>query len=380
MTSASALWRILGRSLTALVVVALLPYAWGPIYRFPEPAPFAGARLWNPYGTTSGQWLRTNLHAHGHAWGGLTSGEQPDAEVAARYRERGYAVAGVSDYHYIAAQHGVDALPAYEHGFNVGKVHQLAVGATGVDWFDFPFWQSRSNQQYVINRVKAKASLVALNHPSSRDAYGPSTLRALTGYDLVEVVNGPFSAEDGWDAALSAGRAVWAVANDDTHDLNDTRRAEAGWTMVDSPSADTAAVVDALRTGRSYAVLRTGPLQGALASRLTSVSTEGDRMTVVLAGAPSTVTFIGQDGAVRQTTLDVQQASYTFTPSDTYIRTVVDTPQATLYLNPVLRWDGSQLPAPRATMNVLATWAQRLAALALVAGVWMLLRRSRLRR
>ena len=98
MTSASALWRIIGRVCTALVVVALLPYAWGPVYRFPEPAPFAGARLWNPYATTSGQWLRANLHAHGHAWGGLTSGEQSDAEVAARYRERGYAVAGVSGH------------------------------------------------------------------------------------------------------------------------------------------------------------------------------------------------------------------------------------------------------------------------------------------
>ena len=380
MTPASALWRILGRSLAALVVVALLPYAWGPVYRFPEPTPFTGAQLWNPYATTSGQWLRANLHAHGRAWGGLTSGEQPDAEVAARYRQRGYAVAGVSDYHYIAALHGVDALPAYEHGFNVGKIHQLAVGATGVDWFDFPFWQTHSNQQYVIDRVKAQASLVALNHPSSRDAYGPSSLRALTGYDLVEVVNGPFSAEDGWDAALSSGRAVWAVANDDTHDLNDSRRAEAGWTMVDSPSADTAAVVDALRAGRSYAVLRTGALEGALASRLTSLSTDGARMTVQLAGAPSTITFIGQDGAVRQTTREVREASYTVAPTDTYIRTVIETPQTTLFLNPVIRWDGAQLPTPRAAVNPVATWAQRMAALGVLAGAWAAWRRRRLQR
>ena len=82
----SAFRRGLVRGAAALAAVVLLPYAWGPIYRFPTPTRFAGSSIWNPYATTSGSWQRANFHAHGHAWGGLTSGAQPDAEVAARYQ------------------------------------------------------------------------------------------------------------------------------------------------------------------------------------------------------------------------------------------------------------------------------------------------------
>ena len=40
----------------------------------------------------------------------------------------------------------------------------------------------------------------------------------------MEVINGPFGFEDLWDAALSSGHPVWALANDDIHDLANVRR------------------------------------------------------------------------------------------------------------------------------------------------------------
>ena len=358
-TVPSVFWRTLGGGFLAVVVLALLPYAWGPVYRFPEPVPFSGTQLWNPYATLGGRWQRANLHAHGHAWGGVTSGSQSDQAVADRYRQLGYDVAGVSNYQSIAAFHGVDTLPLYEHGFNIGKNHQLAIGARSVDWFDFLFWQTPSNQQYVIDRIKAKAELVSLNHPSSRGAYDLEAMRSLTRYNLIEVVNGPFTAEDVWDAALSAGRPVWAVANDDTHDLNDVRRIGVGWNMIDATSASTGEIVSALRSGRFYAGLRTGALDEADVTTLSGVRVDDQTMRVELRGAPSDVTFIGQDGTVRHTLKDTLVASYTFTQSDTYVRTVVNSPQTTLFLNPVIRWDGTALPAPAATVNAAWTWMQR---------------------
>jgi hypothetical protein len=342
----------------AIAVVAL-PYAWAPVYRFPDSPAFAGTTLWNPYATASGSWLRSNLHAHGRAWSGLTSGEQPDAEVAARYRSMGYAVAGVSDYQHIAAFDGVDTIPLYEHGFNLGKNHQLAIGARAVDWFDLPLWQSLSHQQYVINRVKGKADLVSLNHPSSRDAYDVEAVRSLTNYDLIEIVNGPFTAEEIWDSALSSGHPVWALANDDTHDLNDARRTAVGWNMIDAASAGTADVVAALRAGRSYAVLRTGTADGASITTLRSVEVRDHDVTVTVDGAAADVSFVGQEGAVRKTVHHAQVASYSFTPADTYIRAVVKTPQTVLYLNPVVRWDGQALPSPSAAVDTAWTWTQR---------------------
>jgi hypothetical protein len=82
-------------------------------------------------------------------------------------------------------------------------------------------------------------------------------------------------------------------------------------------------------------------------------------MRVELRGAASDVTFIGQDGTVRNKVKDTLAAAYTFTASDTYVRTVVTTPQTILYLNPVIRWNGTSLPAPTATVNAAWTWTQR---------------------
>ncbi|MFN7980544.1 MAG: hypothetical protein U0Q11_01680 [Vicinamibacterales bacterium] len=360
-----------------LAVLILLPYAWAPVYRFPEPAPFSGSQLWNPYATLSGRWERANLHAHGHAWLGLTSGAQPDSAVAARYREMGYSVAGVSDYQRIAAFHGVDTLPLYEHGFNIGKNHQLAIGARSVDWFDLPLWQSPSEQQYVIDRVKKKSSLIALNHPSSREAYSLEALRWLTGFDLIEVANGPFTTEDEWDATLSSGHAVWAIGNDDTHDLEDVRRTGVAWTMINAASAGQDDVLSALKAGRSYAVLRTGAFEESAVTTLASLDINNSTVTVHLNGAPSKIVFVGQDGVIRNTVHDALSGSYEMRSDDSYIRTVVTSPHTTLFLNPVVRWNGTALPSPVATVNGFWTWTQRGAAVVVAAGLFWMFRRAR---
>lgn len=346
-------------ALLLAVLCVALPYAWGPVYIFPDPHPFAGSALYNPYATQTTRWQRANFHAHGRAWSGLTNGQQSDAEVAQRYRELGYDVPGVSDYQRIAARHGTPTIPVYEHGYNVIKQHQLAIGAHDVEWFDFVLWQSLNHQQYVIDRVKRKSELVALAHPSTRDAYTADDMQSLTGYDLIEVVNGPFSVTDVWDAALSAGRPVWAVADDDTHDLTDERRTAAGWNMVGAATAETADIVDALRVGRTYAVLRTGALESAHVSVLDTMDIDGQTMRISLRGAPATFTFVGQNGAIRKTVKNAQSADYTWSDADTYIRTVVETPQTVLFVNPVVRFNGVSLPAPSAHVDAAATWIFR---------------------
>lgn len=358
-TQSSRAWRLAGRAALALLLLLGLPYAFGPIYRFPEAEPFSGGQLWNPYAHRRGEWLRANLHAHGTAWRGLTNGQQPSTEVAQRYRDLGYAVPGVSNYQEIVAHDGVNTLPLYEHGFNIDKRHQLAVGAHAVDWFDFPLWQAMSHRQYVIDRVKRKAELVALNHPTTRDAYTDDTLRSLTGYDLVEVVNGPFTAEVVWDEALSSGHPVWVMANDDSHDIDDPNRTAKAWNMIDARSSSTADVVDALRSGRSYAVLRTGALDSSSITTLGSVQVSERTVTVRLAGAPATITFISDEGRVCKVVKDTTVADYTLSDVDSYVRTVIESPQTILFLNPVVRWDGRTLPAPSATVDAALTWTYR---------------------
>jgi hypothetical protein len=365
----SVRWRALAATigkwtLAGVALLVALPYAWGPIYRFPDPAPFSGPHFLNPYAELSGTWQRANLHAHGHAWSGITNGQQPDEEVVARYHQLGYSVAGISDYERIASLHGVPSIPLYEHGYNIGKHHQLAIGARRVEWFDFLLLQSLSDEQYVIDRVARGTDLVAIAHPSLRNAYSRDDMRRLTGYQLMEVVNGPDEQGDLWDAALSSGRVVWALADDDTHDVNDERRTAVSWNMIDSPTTSTGDLVASLRAGRTYAVTQRAQNPGAGDTRVVSVDVDQGRLLVTCAGEPATFLFIGQNGNVHATVKNALTAGYALSDRDTYIRTVIRAPKTTMYLNPVLRYDGAHVPAPTAVVAAGATWLLR--------GMWLL--------
>jgi hypothetical protein len=366
----------LTRAVPIALVALLIPYAWAPQYRFPDPAPFAGAEWLNPYAGAPAVWQRANLHAHGRAWSGFTNGRQPDDQIAQRYRELGYDVPGVSDYQEIAVLKDRAAIPLYEHGYNIGKHHQLAIGARRVAWFDFPLWQSPNQQQFVIDRVKRTAELVALAHPNSRYAYSNEDLQQLTGYDLIEVVNGPFTAEDSWDTVLSSGRLAWGIANDDTHDLTDPHRTAAAWNMIAAPTARTPDIIAALRSGQSYSVLRTGTIDAAGLTSLSSVEIEGRTLSVGIAGAASSFTFVGQNGTKRKTIKDAMSAEYRLTPADTYVRVVVESPQTVLFLNPVVRYDGRKLVPLSATVDVAATWTLR-GGFLVACAVWALFVRRR---
>jgi hypothetical protein len=360
-----------GLAILLLLLIAI-PSLLSPVYRFPAPQPFAGPALWNPYAHLSGTWQKANLHAHGKAWGGVTNGKQTDEEVVRAYKQRGYAVAGVSNYASIAAFHGIDTIPLYEHGYNIPKAHQLAIGARRVVWLDFPFWQTLDQKQFIIDRVGADAELVSLNHPNT--GYVDNDMRNLTGYQLMEIVNGPFPVEDLWDFALSAGHVVWALANDDAHDVTNLHRTFIAWNMIDAPTASASDVIGALRQGRSYAVSLVGNRADAA---LKSVEVNGATVTVASTGVPATYLFIGQDGDVRGTANQAMEATYTFAATDTYIRTVIRTPNTVMYVNPIIRYDGTALPAPKAVVDRTSTWLHRVIILAItIAAVFLLWRRT----
>lgn len=351
----------LKRTLLLIAVLIALPYARTAVYDFPPPAAFSGAEFLNPYANGSGHWLRANFHAHGQAWSGITNGEQPNHEVIAAYRKLGYDIAGLSNYQRIAAKEGADTLPIYEHGYSLGKRHQLAIGARSVEWMDYPLFQSLNHKQQIIDLVKQKSDLVAIAHPTGRDAYTLDDFKHLTGYQLMEVVNGPFDVEETWDAALSAGRLVWGLGNDDNHDLADLRRLGTAWTMVDARSTSVADVIASLRAGRHYSVLRklAADDPNAEATELVAVEFADGRLSVRCTGALATFVFVGQNGSVRKTVTSATNAEYRFTDQDPYIRVVVDSPRTVMYLNPIVRWDGMQVPSVTASVNPAGTWLLR---------------------
>jgi hypothetical protein len=346
------------RAVATVAALLALPYGCTQFYTFPPPRPFSGASVYNPYGGRHPNWLRANLHAHGVAWGGLTSGRQPAGRVVRRYRDLGYQIPGISNYQQITTT-DTSTVPLYEHGFNIGKHHQIAIGAHRVTWFDFPLWQTSVHKQLVIDRVAATTDLVAIAHPTARFPYSPADLRRLTGYHFLEIANGQVVDEDSWDMALSAGRVVWALGNDDTHDISDPQRTAVAWTMIDAPSANPGDVIDALRAGRSYAVARRNNSASNIDTSLADVTLQGNALEVTIAGDPSTFLFIGQDGGQRGVVRNATRARYEFSREDTYVRTVIRSPRTWMFLNPILRYDGTALPAPAATAQVGITWIAR---------------------
>ena len=366
----SVRWRALAATigkwtLAGVALLVALPYAWGPDLSLSRSVAFLGAAF-----------SQSVRRAERHVAARQSARARPRLErhhQRATARRRGRcdditsldtASPDISDYERIASLDGVDSIPLYEHGYNVGKHHQLAIGAHRVEWFDFLLLQSLSDEQYVIDRVARGADLVAIAHPSLRGAYSRDDMRRLTGYQLMEVVNGPDEQGDLWDAALSSGRLVWALADDDTHDVNDERRTAVAWNMIDSPTTSTGDLVASLRAGRTYAVTRTGRNPDAGDTRVVNVDVNQGRLLVSCAGEPATFLFIGQNGNVHSTVKNALTAGYTLGDRDTYIRTVIRAPKATMYLNPVVRYDGAHVPAPTAVVAAGATWLLR--------GLWLL--------
>lgn len=354
---------VLKSAIAAVIVVAVVPYLFAPIYLFPGPRAFRGPALWNPYRREPGTWLRANLHAHSRGWGTPADGRQSDAEIKQWYKSMGYSAVGLANHQRISD----DPLPIYEQGYSLGKRHLLVIGARRVDWFDIPFWQFPSHKQFMIDRLRSSGELIAIAHPSERRAYTADDLRALTGYHLLEVVNGDSRAANLWDAALSSGRLVWGIGVDDTHDVMNARRTATGWTMIGAASTATSDVLAGLRAGRMYAV---AGHEGRSSTVLSSVTVTNGTLFVTCEGKPATFSFVGQDGRLLKTVDETLIAKYRISAEDTYVRTVIQAPDAVLYLNPIVRYDGVRLHAPATQVD---GWATRVARLALVTGCGLLL-------
>ena len=340
--------------------VALLPYVVVPVYMFHPLAPFGGASLFNPYAGIGPVWQRANFHAHSRAWAGITNGIQSPDEIRAAYLARGYNVIGISNYHQIARASGDNAfLPIYEHGFSIRKTHQLVIGARSVLAVDFPLWQTSQAKQYLLSELRDSTSLTVINHPYMRDGYGVQELGELSGFDLLEVRSHWGDGSRWWDAVLTAGNPIWAIGNDDVHDISKPNEIGVVWTEVSAATNAPSAIVDALRHGRMYVV---AAADSAPQPHLERVTVSGDTVTAQFDQTMRRIDVITDLGAVQQSTADAREVSYALRPADHYARIVATAASGTLYLNPVLRSSGSPTPWGVPAVRKLATVVTRLSA------------------
>ncbi|MBU2649730.1 MAG: hypothetical protein KKA81_02240 [Bacteroidetes bacterium] len=364
----------LGWVFLAVFLIIAVQYITCPVYIFPEPKPFSGEHWFNPYeGTDSLHWRKSNFQAQSRAWLGITSGRYNTNEtIDSIYRSLYYDVIAISDYQKVNDYGaGKDTyIPVYEHGYGVFKNHQVVIGARQVLWRDYPLYQTIHQKQHILEMLRDKGDLVYIAHPKLRGGYKPSDMKYLTGYTGIEVLNYMRVSTEHWDAALSAGKPVTILGNDDVHDIFNPDEVGFRCTYIYSPSLNGDSIIAALRAGRAYGAdiyrptgesMETKREKAAHIPVITHARLYNDTLQVGVIQTASFIRFIGQDGKVLAEVPGAESAKYAVQPEDTYVRTEISYPSGlVLMLNPVFRYDGVD-PWKQETIRIdyFRTWVLR---------------------
>jgi len=337
--------KIFLKSLCFLAIIATIPNYYSVIFKFGQSQKFNGDQFYNPYENISGHWIKANLHAHVKAYGGIANGKNTAEEMLYKYDSLKYDLAVISNYNSIHdSVSGYKYLPVYEHGFNWMWIHQHVINETEVKWFDFPFFQFRSNKQFVINRLKTDQNLIALNHPNHKKAYTKKDLKYLNNYDFIEGISEFANSIKQWDVALSNGHAVWIVGNDDSHDLSDYHVGLC-WNMINVDTLSAEAIVENLKVGASYA---TKGWLGQEMNRLKAVTVEDGFYKMKLERKSDSIMLYSDNGIRVAVALKTDSISYKIKPNNSYIRAELFETEpwngyTRMYINPIVRTKDGKL-------------------------------------
>lgn len=384
------IFRLLILLVLATVVATLSFFYFScPVYRFVNPQPFRGDSICNPYKKKDeARWLAGNFQVQSRVWMGITNGRKNTPEaIWKEYRRMGYDIIAISDYQSInqAFKDSAGYLPVYEHGYGIHKTHQVCIGSRKVLWRDYPLGAGLSQKQHVLDLLLLENELIALAHPDLRNGYRVEELKYLSGYHLMEVLNGARMSLAHWDTALSAGYPAFVLSNDDAHDIFKPGETGKYATMIAGSSLSSEEIIRQLKEGNAYGVrvLSEDRSNGFIRRlpALLSCTLKGDTLRVNFDDTAREIRFVGQHGSILAIERNSAAGSIPFTERDTYIRVEAEFEgRAVLYLNPVFRYEGGALQLPRrAVVDSKATQLQRLiilAGLGLLSVVYVLFRKK----
>jgi len=221
-------------------------------------------------------WYKGNIHTHTTESDGDASPER----VVSWYRRHGYDFLVLSDHNHltlldygsgkrrfkrplmrpgeevsVSIQGG--AIPIHVNGIGITRVVEPVDAGEVV-----PTLQAN------VDAIVAAGGIASINHPNYQWAFNQEAIRRVAGASLLEVFNahpvvdthgaaGRPSSEEIWDGVLSAGRVIFGVASDDSHNYKDFSSERSnpgrGWVMVRAPELTSEAIVEALANGQFYA-------------------------------------------------------------------------------------------------------------------------------
>ena len=356
-----------------IFILFILQYVVNAKYSFPEPQPFHGKFIYNPYrNVDQGKWRRANFHAHARKFLGQSEKARKSVSfIDSLYRSFNYNIISISDYQVINRYESKNEwyVPVYEHGFQYYKNHQLVLNPKKVCWLDFPFRQTLSNKQFIIDQLrKDTMTLITIVHPIYRKAYSSNDLKYLGNYNCMEIANHERVFRTSYDTILSNGHPAFIMADDDCHDLTKIKEVTNSFNEINTDMVKDS-ILKALSTGRSFGVkLNANTLKTNEEKRvaflnlpeINAITFQNDTLTVSLNQTVKAIKFIGQHGTEIRRVTGQSKGSCHFSNEDTYIRTEVECNDGTLYfLNPLFRYDGVRLTYYAPAFNAFATWAWR---------------------
>ncbi len=357
------LLRAIGYLILLVLAIILVFYLTAPRYEFDEPSPFSGEYINNPYQDIDPeQWLKYNFQVQSRAWGGVTDGRNNTNEmIDSIYHLFGYDHVATSDYQRINYHKSEDEafIPVYEHGYGIRKTHQVCIGAEKVLWIDYPFFQTLSLKQGIIDKLAQHNELVALAHPGLRNGYTFEDMKYLSRYALLEALSNMDVSIPHWDTALSHGHLVYLLANDDAHNVLNPNEVGRRFTMINATDKKRETIIRNLNQGVSYGVdfklIYNEPMEEKIERsktipHLVSAKLMQDTFKIEVSTQADKFRFIGQGGILLSETNSSHSGNYIIRPDDTYVRAEIIFPDATaFYLNPITRH-----PSPNPERQFLA--------------------------
>ena len=353
------------KCIVSLILVALLAIvvtSVSLVYNFDEPNPFSGKDVFNPYLNFDSNvgWSRANFHTHTRVEGPLNECEYTPQQTLDAYVPYGYDIITISNHNEITS-HPVSDSRAYEHGYNIAKFHKLVFGAEKVWAFDnlfpiFPF-----QKQFQLDMLAKQSDFVVLNHPLRTHTMTNSQLAKIGGYRIIELDSGKSTENEYWDAALSAGRYSFGVANDDLHYPDRSYAIAMRSNMLCTQGVGYNDIRRTLLDGCFYA-MRTpdyGSGDWAIkAERNNSIPTIGNigltdcgEIYLKLSEKADSIKVIGQNHTILAVANDTDSLGYAMRPTDSYGRfTAYFADGEVIYTNPFARYNAEVAESPFATM------------------------------
>ncbi len=298
------------------------------------------------------QWYKGNIHTHTTE----SDGDEDPHKVVSWYRRHGYDFLVLSDHNHltllnygggrrrfrkplmvpgeeVSVRLNRGDTPIHINGVGISRVVE-PIDAGGVV----------ETLQANVDAIVEAGGIASINHPNYQWAFDHREISRVEGASLLEVFNGHpvanvYGAADKpsyeaiWDGVLTAGRVIFGVATDDSHNYHDfapwLSNPGRGWVMVQADELTQDAIVDGLASGEFYA--STGVTLTRLDCSAESIELEIEQERDFI----YTTRFTGKDGELLAESTGTT-AEYSAVGDETYIRaTVVSSSGPRAWVQPV---------------------------------------------